>query len=112
MAMSWPHVMSLVPVRIRPSENTVSGNDDGLKMCVSRPSFVPADQLLAGERQCNHQELQVEPIRLEPEEQVDAEDDRERTEAERVGVAPRPGEQHVERVGEEELRGDERAPQS
>ena len=69
--------------------------------------LVPADQLFGGEADRHHDELQIEPVRLEPEEQIDAEDDRERTEAERVGVAPRPAEQHVEGVREEQLGGDE-----
>ena len=71
--------------------------------------LVPADQLLRGQPKRHHRELQIEPVRLEPEEQIDAEDDGKRSEAERVGVAPRPAEQHVERVREEQLGEDEGA---
>src|SRR4029078_646689 len=45
---------------------------------------------------------------LEPQEQVDTENDRERAEAEREGAPGRPGEQAVETVGKEELSGNER----
>ncbi len=76
---------------------------------VDPPAFaVPADQLLAQEADRDHQELQVEPVVPEPEEEVDAEDDREGPEAQRVALSPGPREQHVEGVREEELRGDER----
>src|SRR5215468_10423085 len=37
--ISSPQVRCVVPVRIKTSEKTASGNDEGLKMCVRRPSF-------------------------------------------------------------------------
>ena len=77
-------------------------------MWTRRPVPVPANQLLGREAQTDHDELEVEPVRLEPEEQVDAEDHRKGTEAEHVASTPRPAEQHVERVREDQLRGDER----
>ena len=49
---------------------------------VHPPAFpVPTDQLFRGKPERHHRELQVEPVRLEPEEQIDAEDDGKRTEA-------------------------------
>ena len=66
--------------------------------------LLPADQLLGAEADGDEQELEGEPLRHEPQEQVDAEDDRKRAEAERVAVAARPRQQHVEGVGEQELR--------
>ena len=39
VAISWPQVRLVAPVRISPSENSPSGNDDGLKMWTRRPSF-------------------------------------------------------------------------
>ena len=69
---------------------------------------LPADQLLGGEAERHQDELEVEPVVREPEEQVDAEDDGNGAEAEPVRVPPRPAEQQVEPVGEDELAGDER----
>ena len=69
------------------------------------PLAVPAHELLTEKPDRDHQELQVEPIVPEPEEEVDAEDDGEGPEAEHVLLTPRPREQHVEDVGEHELRG-------
>ena len=65
--------------------------------------LLPADQVLRREPQRDQQELEVEPVRLEPEEQVDAEDDRYRSETQRAGAPPRPRQQQVERVGEQQL---------
>src|SRR5262249_42468291 len=48
---------------------------------------VPPDQLLAGERQRNHQKLHIEPVLPEPQKQVCAEDDRELSEPQRRGIA-------------------------
>ena len=104
VAISSPQVIRLAPAMMRTTENTLSGNEDGLKMCVAPPLFVPPDQILGREADGNHQELQIEPVLLEPEEKVGAEDDRELAEAERVAVAVRPGEQHVERIREQQLR--------
>ena len=69
---------------------------------------LPAQQLLGREAERHEHELEVEPVVPEPEEQVDAEDDRHRAEADPVGVAPGPAEEQVEPVGEGELAGDER----
>ena len=67
---------------------------------------VPTNQFFRGQSERDHRELEIEPVRLEPEEQIDAEDDGKRSETERVGVTPRPDEQHVECVGEHELGDD------
>jgi hypothetical protein len=40
LAMNGPRVMSDEPVTTRNSEKTANGKDDGLKMCVERPSRV------------------------------------------------------------------------
>ena len=68
---------------------------------------LPPDEGLGRERESDEQKLEVEPAFVEPEEQVDAEDDGDGAEAEPAGLAPRPGEEEVEGVGEEELGGDE-----
>jgi hypothetical protein len=68
--------------------------------------LVPANELLGEESDRHHQELEVEPVRLEPQEQVDAENDRKRTESERVRLAARPPEQDVEGIGEQKLGGE------
>ena len=68
----------------------------------------PAQELLGEKAERHHRELQVEPVVLEPEEQLDAENDRERAEAEHEGAPVRPREQAVEAVGKQELRGNER----
>ena len=65
---------------------------------------VPAHELLSEEADRHQQELQIKPIVPEPQEQVGAEDDGKRAKAERVTVAPRPRQQHVERVREQQLR--------
>ncbi len=69
--------------------------------------LLPAQELLGREGQRDHQELPVEPVRLEPEEQVHAEDDGHDAEADLLLVAPRPAEQGVEGVGEDDLREDD-----
>jgi len=51
--------------------------------------------------------LQKEPIRLEPKEEIDAEDDGKGAEADPVCIPARPAKQHVERVGEEQLSKEE-----
>ena len=79
----------------------------GIEDVRAPPIPVPADELLGREAESHHQELQVEPVWLEPQKQVDAEDDRERTEAEHIRVSPRPAEQHVQGIGEHQLPGDE-----
>ena len=69
---------------------------------------LPANQFLGGKAYGDHHELQIKPVRLEPQEQVDAEDDRERPETERVGLPARPHQQHVERIRKRELRRNQR----
>ena len=54
------------------------------------PFPLPAHIFLAEKAQRDHQELQVEPVVTEPQEQVDAEDDREGSEAQYVIPATRP----------------------
>ena len=76
-------------------------------MCTRLPILVPSDQFFRCETDGDHQELQVKPVGPEPKEQVDAEDHRQRAEAQRVGVASRPGEQDVEGVCEKQLRDDQ-----
>ena len=68
---------------------------------------LPPHELLPHEPDREHQELQVEPVIPEPKEQIRAEDDGKRSEAEHVAVAPGPGQQHVEGVGEHQLRQEE-----
>ncbi len=62
---------------------------------------IPTNQFLRGQAERDHCELQVEIVRLEPEEQIDAEDYGKRGEAENVRIAPRPAKQHVECIREE-----------
>src|SRR5215471_16888963 len=69
--------------------------------------LLPPDELFCCQAKRDHPELPIEPIRFEPQKEVDAENDWERREAESVCVAPRPAEQHVEHVGEQELGQDE-----
>jgi hypothetical protein len=68
----------------------------------------PAQELLGEKAERDHRELQVEPVVLEPQEQVDAENDRERPETEDELAPVRPREEAVEAVGKQELRGNER----
>src|SRR5215467_12322400 len=63
------------------------------------PILIPANQLFAGDPKRYHQKLQIKPIRLEPEKQIDTANDGKQTEAEGVDITPRPAEQHVERIG-------------
>ncbi len=65
---------------------------------------LPAHELLPHEPDRKHEELQVEPVVPEPEEQVRAENDGKRPEAEHIATAARPGQKHVEGVGEHQLR--------
>ena len=48
---------------------------------------MPTNEFLAQKAHRDHQELQVEPVVPEPEEQVDASDDRDGAEAQRVRPA-------------------------
>ncbi len=70
--------------------------------------LVPPDQLLGGEPEPDQQKLQIEPVVGEPQEEVNAEDDGERPEPQGVRVPSRPAQQHVERVREDQLGGDEK----
>ncbi len=79
----------------------------GIENVHTPPVLFPPDQFFGGETDRHHQELEVKPIRSEPKEQVNAEDHRKRTEAQRVSIPPRPGQQDVESVGEDQLRDDE-----
>src|SRR5262245_18888776 len=65
---------------------------------------MPPDELLTQDPDRDEDELQIKPVIAEPQEQVRAEDDREGTEAEDEAAAPRPRQQHVERIGEDDLR--------
>ena len=53
-------------------------------MCTRRPSRFQRINSFAAKPQRHHQELQIEPVRLEPQKQIDAEDDRKRREAQSV----------------------------
>src|SRR5687768_15606697 len=64
---------------------------------------LPAHKSLAEEAQRDECELQAEPIVLEPEKQVGAENNWEGAEANDIRFAPRPRQQHVEGIGEEQL---------
>ena len=65
---------------------------------------VPANEFLPHEPDRDHHELEVEPVVPEPQKEVGAEDDRERTEAKNIGLPARPGKQHAEGVRERKLR--------
>jgi hypothetical protein len=67
-AMSWPQVMPDVPVTRSAREKTVSEKAEGLKMCAWRPSLSQPDQAFGDEPDGEHQELQEEPVRPEPDE--------------------------------------------
>src|SRR5579883_2960513 len=72
-------------------------------MCA--PSFfVPLDQFLRSDANRDQCELQVKPVGLEPKKEIDAEDDRKWRKSKAVSIAPRPAEQHIECVREEQLR--------
>ena len=107
MAMSWPQVMSVVAGRQQRQREHRQRKRRRIEDVGPSSVLVPADALLRREADGDHEELEVEPVRLEPEKEVGAEDDRERAEPERIRVAPRPGEQHVERVGEQQLGDDQ-----
>src|SRR5215471_18869536 len=69
--------------------------------------LLPPDELFGCQPERDQPELPIDPIRFEPQKQVDTENYGERREAESVCVAPRPAEQHVEYVCEQELGQDE-----
>src|SRR5579863_8519453 len=68
---------------------------------------LPTNQLFRRQAKRDHRELEVEPVWLEPEEEIDTKNNGKRSETQSVRVAPRPTEQHVERVCEQELGDDE-----
>ena len=103
-----PGEVRRVRSRAAPAKTRASVNADGLKMCTRRPSRFHRTNALPMNPSAISSELQDEPVVLEPEKQVRAEDDRKRTEAEHVLFAARPRQQHVERVGEEQLREEQR----
>ena len=70
--------------------------------------FVPPDQFLGREADGDQQKLKIEPVWLEPEEQVRAEDNWKRSKAKREGISSRPRQQRIERVRKDQLPGDER----
>ncbi len=79
--------------------------------CLGRapaPVLLPLDELLGRIPERDDDELPVVPLGPEPEEEVDAEDDGDRPEAELVRVPAGPLEQRVEPVGEKELTEEER----
>ncbi len=83
--ISCAHVTTVVPVTMSTSEKSASANAEGLKMWTAPAVAFPADERLAEEADGDEQELEGEPVVLEPQEQVGAEDDRDRPEAEPVG---------------------------
>ena len=73
------------------------------------PFPIPANEFFRDVSHHDHRELEGKPVRFEPQEQVDAQDDREGPESERVHVAPRPGDQALDGVREHQLRDDQRS---
>ena len=72
------------------------------------PIARPLDEFLAEDARGDHEELQEEPIVAKPHEEVRAQDDRKRAAAEYPAIAAKPRDEHVETVGEEQLRRDQR----
>ena len=68
---------------------------------------MPDDEFLRQEADRNQDELVDEPIVLERQEQVGAEDDRQRPEAQAPFLPARPGEQPLEGEGEDDLRDEQ-----
>ncbi len=67
-------------------------------------SLCPSDEVFRRKSNGNQQKLKIEPVRSKPKKQIDAQDDRNWREPERIGVASRKCDKHVERVRKEELR--------
>src|SRR5580658_264906 len=63
----------------------------------------PGNKLLAEYDRGQHQELQKVPVRLEPQKQVRAQNDRKWAKSQYPFVAARPTHQHVQDVGENDL---------
>ena len=63
LAISCPHVMPLVP-----AIDLLVGEVPAV--------LVPANHLLSGNAERHHGELQIKPVRLEPQKKIDAENDR------------------------------------
>ena len=102
MAISWPHVTG--GARGEQDEREQRQRERRRVEDVHAPPSRSQRTKALPETHGDEQKLQAEPVVLEPQEQVRAEDDRERPEAEQIGLAARPGQQHVERVREEQLR--------
>ena len=69
---------------------------------------LPLNEFLAQDAGGDEKELQIKPIVLEPQKQIGAHDDGDRSETEHPLIAARPAHQHVQRIGEDNLRGDQR----
>ena len=115
---AWPEGEGGVDL-LRPRHRRRAGDDEhereeGQGECrrvedVAAPAVAfPLDEGLAEEADGDEQELEGEPVVLEPQEQVGAEHDRNRPEADAEGPLARPRQQGVERVGEEHLREQQR----
>ena len=75
-------------------------------------ALAPADELLGQVPEGDDRELPVKPLGTEQQEQVDAENDGQRPEAELELVASGPRQQAAEREGENELGEDQRVEQA
>ena len=114
----WSGRPSSIGVLLGPGEIGVPGHDDDqrehrksedrwIEDVRAPPVAIPADEFLAEDTQRDHQELQVEPFVLEAQEEVRAQDDRQRAETELRLAAARPGDQHRAGVAEAPLREDQ-----
>ena len=68
------------------------------------PFAVPTHILFTHKADGDHHELQIEPVIPEPQEQIGAENDRNRTKTKSVVALSRPGQQHVKAKGKQYLR--------
>ena len=103
-AISGPHVRCVVLVAIKADREQRERKPRRVEDVHQPAVAMPPDEFLPEESDGHEDELQVEPVVPEPQEQVGAEDDRERPEPEDEAAAARPRQQHVERVGEDDLR--------
>ena len=69
---------------------------------------LPRDEFLTEYAGGHQQELQEEPVILEPEKQIGAQNDGKRTKAENPLIAPRPAHQHVENIDKYNLGDNQR----
>ena len=76
-----------VPVTMSTSEKSARANADGIEDVDAPAVAFPLDEGLAEEADGDEQELEGEPVVLEPQEEVGAEDDRNRPEARRRRAA-------------------------